>query len=136
MARIRLTSVGVRRQFRGPLHFATQAFAVIIGGWTFYAAVFAVIDVYLLSAIFLCSMLTLAFLYVGWSESAHPTRPSVIDVVLSLCSLSSGIYIVLNSDRIVQRIANLDPLSSADMVVGIVLLILSMAEQEGAMVAA
>lgn len=126
MFKLRLTSLGTRRQLKGLLHFLTQTYAAGIAAWTFYAAVFGSIDAYLLSAVFLCAMLSLAFLNIGASKSASPTRPSPIDILLSSVSIICGLHILLNSERIVLRIANLDPLSPMDMFVGIALLVLTL----------
>lgn len=120
-----LFSLGRRRRFSGWLRWVTTPYAAGIAAWTFYAAIFAVIDVYLLSAIFLSAMLGLVFLCVGASPRSDPTRPSLLDFMLSGLSIGAGIHIGLNAAHIVTRIANLDVLSDVDVFFGSALLLLT-----------
>lgn len=121
-----LFAIGRRRRLTGWLRWVTMPYAAAIAAWTFYAAVFAIIDVYLLSAIFLSAMMGLVFLCVGATPGSDPSRPTVLDFAMSAVSIGAGIHIGLNSATIVTRIANLDPLSDLDVFFGSALIVLTL----------
>ena len=95
--------------------------AAVIAVWVIYAAVFAIIDPWELTAVFLCAMLALVFLLIGPTPDANSERPNVIDWLLAALCMASGIYFFLYSEQFVTRIPLLDPLSGLDILAGTIL---------------
>lgn len=109
------------------------------GGWTGrFAAALAVattvgivlsttvwvVDLHAMTAVALGAMLCLAFLYVAPSEHGDGTRVGWYDYLAAALSLATSAYFYADLQRIVERIALLDPLSVPDLAVGSVLLLL------------
>jgi TRAP transporter 4TM/12TM fusion protein len=121
-----LFSVGVRRRPTGWLAWAVAPLAVALAAYVIVAATVLVITPWALVAIFLCGMMTIAFLSVGALPHSNPDRPSPIDYGLSLASLATGIFFIVKAEEIVNRIALLTPLSPWDLGFGILLVLLTL----------
>jgi TRAP transporter 4TM/12TM fusion protein len=119
-------SVGARRRPRGAVAWLILPFAIAIGVWVIYAALFAFIDPLAHSIIFACGMLALLFLVCGPTPNADTGRPHWTDWPLALLSLACGIYFFLNIREIATRITLLDPLSDADMFFGTAIFLLTL----------
>lgn len=119
-------SVGVRRRPTGWLAWAVTPLAVALAVYVIVAATVLIITPWALVAIFLCGMMTIAFLAVGALPGSDPDRPSVIDYGLSLASLATGIYFIFKVAEIDDRIALLTPLSAWDLGFGILLVLLTL----------
>ena len=118
-------SVGVRRRPRGWLKYVVPPLAVALALYVITAATVLIIAPWALTAIFLCGMMTIAFLVVGASPTSDPNRPSVFDYVLSLASLATGIYFIIKRQEFIDRIALLSPLSDLDICFGILMVLLT-----------
>lgn len=119
-------SVGARRRPDGVVAWLILPFAIAIGAWVIYAALFAIIDPLAHSIIFACGMLALLFLVCGPRPSSHPVRPHWTDWVLSAASLAAGVYFALHVKEISTRITLLDPLSPADMTFGTIIFLVTL----------
>lgn len=77
------------------------------------------------SAVHLFTILVLAFLVYSYSRRKS-TRVSVIDIILVLLVLASGIYFLTNLDRLVERTFEvITPLSNLDLLVALFLLLVT-----------
>jgi TRAP transporter 4TM/12TM fusion protein len=108
-------SVGVRRRPAGWLAWIVAPLAVALAVYVIVAATVLIIAPWALVAIFLCGIITLAFLAVGATPSSDPERPSPLDWALAAASLATLVYFAVNSQEFVDRIALLSPLSAWDL---------------------
>lgn len=106
---------GPRRELTGNTDIAIKVFAAGVTVWTVYAAAFARTDVLPLTIGFLSLMMVLTFLLVAPSTASRSDRINGFDFVLALLSAACGIYFLLHSDTIAERITLLDELSTADI---------------------
>lgn len=119
-------SVGARRRPRGALAFVITPFAILMGLWVIYAALFAIIDPLAHSIIFACGILALLFMVCGPTANSDPVTPHWTDWPLSLLSLASGLYFALHIKEIATRITLLDPLSQWDIFFGSAMLLITL----------
>ncbi|MPZ38768.1 MAG: TRAP transporter fused permease subunit [Rhizobiales bacterium] len=119
-------SVGVRRKPTGWLTWLVTPLAVALAVYVIVAATVLIIAPWELTAIFLCGIITLAFLSVGAFPNSNPERPSVLDYGLALASFATGVYFSLKSQEFVDRIALLSPLSDLDLAFGILMVLLTL----------
>lgn len=117
--------VGCRRSATGWLGIGMGAFAFAVALYVVFAAVWVIIDPWLLAAIFLTAMMALAFLSVGASPNSDASRPSTIDWILSVASVASGIYFALHADVQESRISLLLPLDDMQMLFGTITFLLT-----------
>ncbi len=119
-------SVGCRRDPKGWLNWGLiTPFAFIIGVYVISAATFIIIDPWPLAAVFLLSMMALAFLTVGARPDSDPNKPSVIDWILFGLAMSTGAYFFVVADDIANRISLLWALTPIEMFFGTVAFLLS-----------
>ena len=111
-------SVGQPRKLEGWLAQAVQTLAVGLAIYVILAATVLIIDPWLLTAIFLCGTMSIAFLVVGASGNSDPTRPSVIDYALSLGSFASGVFFFFQSFELSNRIVLLTELTNEQVFFG------------------
>jgi TRAP transporter 4TM/12TM fusion protein len=132
MARVRFWdpaiwfSVGVRRKPSGWLVWLVTPLAVALAVYVIVAATVLIIAPWELTAIFLCGIITLAFLSVGATPNSDPAHPSLLDYALALASFATGVYFALKSTEIVDRIALLSPLSEWDLAFGALMVLLTL----------
>jgi TRAP transporter 4TM/12TM fusion protein len=121
-----LYSIGVRRRLTGWLAFVVAPLAVGLAVYVIAAATVLIIAPWALVAIFLCGMMTIAFLTTGATPTSEPERPTLPDYVLSIASLATGIFFAWNYAEIVDRIALLTPLSNWDLFFGVLIVLLTL----------
>jgi TRAP transporter 4TM/12TM fusion protein len=119
-------SVGVRRQPTGWLTWVVTPFAVALAIYVIVAATILIIAPWEMVAIFLCGIITLAFLSVGATPHSDPSRPSIVDYILAAASFATGAYFAINSQEFVDRIALLSPLSNWDLIFGVLMVLLTL----------
>jgi TRAP transporter 4TM/12TM fusion protein len=118
-------SVGCRRRPAGLIGRLIPPIAVAIAIYVILAATYIIIDPWVLTAVFLAGMMTLAFLTVGATANADTERVPWYDLVLSLLSLASGAYFIAIADSEVQRISLLFPLDDWHLVFGTIICVLT-----------
>lgn len=118
-------SVGVRREPNGWLAWLVTPLAVGLGVFVIVAATVLIIQPWTLTAVFLCGVMTLAFLTVGAGPHANPARPSVIDCLLSLGSFACGVFFAIESETLDQRISLLTELTDAQLYFGVLMVLLT-----------
>ncbi|MGH6768478.1 MAG: TRAP transporter permease [Xanthobacteraceae bacterium] len=119
-------SVGARRKPTGWLVWVVTPLAVALAVYVIVAATVLIIAPWELTAIFLCGIITLAFLSVGAFPTSDPERPSLLDYGFALASFATGVYFSLKSQEFVDRIALLSELSTWDLAFGIVMVLLTL----------
>jgi TRAP transporter 4TM/12TM fusion protein len=118
-------SVGVRRKPTGWLVWLVTPLAVALAVYVIVAATVLIVAPWELVAIFLCGIITLAFLSVGATPHADPQRPSLLDYALAGASFVTGLYFAWNDQEFVDRIALLSPLSNLDLFFGGLMVLLT-----------
>jgi TRAP transporter 4TM/12TM fusion protein len=121
-----LYSIGVRRRLTGWLAQLVAPLAVGLALYVLAAATVLIIAPWALVAIFLCGMMTIAFLTTGANPRSNSERPTLPDFFLSIASLATGIYFAWNYAEIVDRIALLSPLSNWDLFFGVTIVLLTL----------
>jgi TRAP transporter 4TM/12TM fusion protein len=119
-------TVGSPRQLQGWLSQVVKVLSVALAVYVILAATVLIIDPWVLTAIFLCGTMTIAFLVVGASGNADPVHPSPIDYVLSLASFSSGVFFFFQSFELSNRIALLTELTNAQIFFGATMVFLTL----------
>jgi TRAP transporter 4TM/12TM fusion protein len=119
-------SVGCRRRPSGWLKWLIPPFAVAVAIYVILAATYVIIDPWVLTAVFLSGMMTLAFLTVGASANSDTEKVPWYDFLLSLSSLAAGIYFFVIADDEIQRISLLFPLDEWHLVFGTIICVLTL----------
>ena len=122
---VALMAVGRRRTPTGWIRHLVNPYAALVSAWVLYAAVWAIIDPWELTAIFLTAMLALIFLTISASPTAKSQQPPIYDLVFALLSVICTFYFYFRADEIVIRISMLDPLSTLDMIFGTIAFVLT-----------
>lgn len=119
-------SVGARRRPKGVVAWLITPFAIIVGAWVIYAALFAIIDPLAHSIIFACGILALLFLVCGPTPRSDSVVPHWTDWPLSAMSIACGVYFALHVKEISMRITLLDPLSELDIFFGTAIFLITL----------
>lgn len=122
----RAFSEGKKRDLSGPAFKIFISFAFILSLFQIVSVVWGKLDPIQLLATHLSLILILTFLFYSFSKqsgtSATPTFP---DYICSFLALGAGIYFYIHAERISERIPIVDPLSTMDIFVGFVFVLLS-----------
>ncbi|MEZ5650447.1 MAG: TRAP transporter fused permease subunit [Burkholderiaceae bacterium] len=116
---------GARRRPVGWVGSATRVIAALTAGWVIWAAAFSRSDALSLTIIFLTLMLVLGFLTLAPGPNADVGRVPWYDWILSAVSAVAGAWFIAHADAISQRITLLDPLSAADQIAALVVIVLA-----------
>lgn len=119
-------SVGCRRSPTGWIGRVITPLAAAVAVYVILAAVWVVIDPWVMTAVFLSGTMTLAFLTVGATANSDPERVPWFDRLLSLLSLASGAYFVGTAAQEVQRISLLFPLDQWQLIFGTIICLLTL----------
>lgn len=119
-------SVGRPRKLQGWLNHVVKALAVALAVYVILAATVLIIDPWILTALFLCGTMTIAFLVVGATGASDPVNPSVIDYILSAAALSCGVFFYFQSFELSNRIALLTELTTPQVVFGAIMVFLTL----------
>lgn len=107
-------------------------FGLLIGGRFFYLHPFQLRVIHLTFALVITFLSTSFFQYgcsgeasiIKWPFNLFRKIGSICDIVLVILSVVCCIYLLLISQRVIYRLARIDPLTSADIVFGIVTILL------------
>lgn len=116
---------GTKRQLSPGLARILQSIAAIIALGVIYTTTIVYVDLFAMTIVFLSSMLALLFLLYTPGPWGRTSSPGLTDWVLSLTSVAAGIYFLIESDRIVERITLLFPLETPDLLAGSALFFLT-----------
>lgn len=120
-----VTGTGAKRTLAGKLGMAVHGCAALVALAVIYTTTIVYVDLYAMMVVFLSAMLALLFLNVSAGPKGRQDRPSVFDWCLVVASLVVGLYFLVESQRIVERITLLYPLELPDMLAASVLLVLT-----------
>ncbi|WP_119167909.1 TRAP transporter permease [Algihabitans albus] len=107
--------------------WAARAIVIVglaMSGFHLYVAFFGPPDAYVLRSTHLGFALTLAFLMLPWRAKAEAERPGWYDLSMLLGALAAAAYPIVFNDYIVNRMAYVDPLQTADFVLGVTMIVL------------
>ncbi len=119
-------SVGAPRRVGGWLGHAINALAVIIAIYVVLAATVLILDPWVMTALFLCGVMTIAFLVVGATQYSDPERPTIADFILSAASFACGVFFAFQSQFLSERIPLLTELSQLQIFFGGLMILLSL----------
>jgi len=91
-----------------------------------YTGAFGVLDAYLQRTIHVLPLMALSFLIKPTFPKWSTQKNALIDVPLALVSLGIGLYMVLNYDRISTREWYWDPITQADIILGVLTVLLTL----------
>jgi TRAP transporter 4TM/12TM fusion protein len=107
---------------------AIKAAVVVIGVclslFHLYTGGFGVLEAYMQRTIHLMALMMLAFLTFPTKKTWSTKKNAFIDIPLACVCLIIGIYLLINHDRIVGREWYYGPITLADIVLGIILILL------------
>lgn len=122
----RAFSEGEKRDLSGPAFKFFISIAFILSLFQIVSVVWGKLDPIQLLATHLSLILILTFLYYSFSkQSGTSATPTVPDYICSFLALGAGIYFYIHAERISERIPIVDPLSTMDIFVGFVFIVLS-----------
>ena len=99
-------------------------YIVLIGLFHIYTSVFGNFEAYLQRSLHLSMVLPLAYLLWPVSKKASKDKVPWYDFVLALACFAPGAYIVANYWNITTRIVQIDPVTNAQLALGILLVVL------------
>jgi len=99
-------------------------YIVLIGLFHIYTAVFGNYEAYLQRSLHLSMILPLAFILWPVSKKASKDKVPWYDYLLALACFAPGAYIVANYWAITTRIVQIDPVTTSQLVLGILLVVL------------
>jgi TRAP transporter 4TM/12TM fusion protein len=95
-----------------------------LAAFEIYTAPFGTLDPLLQRAIFVSFVLGLTFIYFTFTAGAKSDKVPFYDLILALLSFTSGVYILLNGERIVTRWVGVDPMAPEDIFFTAILVLL------------
>ena len=126
MVKQKAPSNGGIRELTGLSRGFSLAIGVGLAIFTFYTAVHGVFVPLIQRSVHLCAILAMIFLRYPAGRFSPRHRPSVPDFVLAALSLSILIWLLINVDRYMTRIAFVSPMKPLDIAAGLVLMLLIM----------
>jgi len=117
---------GSRRTPGGWVGRIAKPYSALVAAGIVYTTTIEIVDVFAMTIVFLGLMLALVFLYVGATAASSKDRVPWVDLLFAGAALASSAYFWLHNARIITRITLLDPLTTADVVSGSVLLLLTL----------
>jgi len=113
------------RKLEGAARKAMYLYIVLVGLFHIYTSVFGNFEAYLQRALHISMVLPLAFVY--WPASrkrAGEAAVPICDWILAALAFAPGGYVALNYEGITQRIVQIDPVTTTQLVLGVLLLVL------------
>lgn len=126
VAPLALLGTGARRHPAGWAGRIAKPYSALVALGIVYSTTIAIVDVFAMTIVFLGLMLALVYLYVGATPGSSKDRVPAFDLLLAAASLAASAYFWLHNERIITRITLLDPLTTADVVCGSALLLLTL----------
>ncbi len=114
------------RELSGQMRRVVYVYVVLIGLLHLYTAVFGTFEAYLQRIGHLTLVFPLAFWLYPATRHSPKDRVTFVDWLLAVVSVLPGLYAAWQHDAITQRIVSVDPLTTAQLVLGIVLVFMLM----------
>jgi len=99
-------------------YFLAGALGILWSVFQLYAAWNVLLDTMILRGTHVAFALSLAFL-LNPSFKSKPLHSFVVDLALALLGIFVGLHVAIDFERIVERIMSIDPMTTADMFLGI-----------------
>ncbi|PKL02357.1 MAG: C4-dicarboxylate ABC transporter permease, partial [Synergistetes bacterium HGW-Synergistetes-2] len=112
------------RQLRGNTQKLFYVYVVAMGLFHLYTAIFGNYEAYLQRSIHLTWVLPMCFVLYPISSKAPKEYVPLYDWILAFISTLPGIYNMINYTHIIERIAQVDPLTTTQLVMGTLLLVI------------
>jgi len=112
------------RKFSGRLKTILYIYVLAVGLFHLYTSIFGNFEAYLQRALHLSMILPLVFIWWPISKKAPKDSVPVYDWILAALSMLPGIYIAANYWEISTRIVQIDPVTTAQLVLGVLLVVL------------
>jgi len=112
------------RNLTGKIQACMYVYVILMGLFHLYTAVFGTYEAYLQRMIHLTWVLPMAFILYPATKNSPMDRPTWLDWTLAAVSVAPGFYGIMNYGEIVTRITQVDPLTTAQLWLGIILTIL------------
>jgi len=112
------------RKFSGRLKTVIYIYVIAVGFFHLYTSVFGNFEAYLQRALHLSMILPLVFIWWPVSKKAPKDKVPFYDWILAALSVLPGTYIAANYWAISTRIVQVDPVTTAQLVLGILLVVL------------
>ncbi|OUO94379.1 TRAP transporter permease [Cloacibacillus sp. An23] len=112
------------RKLSGLSYKFIYVYFVIIGLFHLYTSIFGAYESYLQKNIHLGLVLPTAFFLFPMYKGAPKDRVPIYDWILGALSAIPSLYVVLNYDDIVLRVVQVDPVTQAQFICGILLFVL------------
>ncbi|MHB9152419.1 MAG: TRAP transporter permease [Spirochaetales bacterium] len=112
------------RKLEGAARKLMYVYIVLIGLFHIYTSVFGNFEAYLQRALHLTMIMPLAFILWPVRKKGPMDRVPWYDVVLALACFAPGAYIVANYWAITSRIVQVDPVTTTQLILGILLVLL------------
>ena len=112
------------RQLKGNTQKLFYIYVVVMGLFHLYTAIFGNYEAYLQRTIHLTWVLPMCFVLYPMTSSGSKDSVPFYDWILAALSTLPGIYNMINYSDIIQRIAQVDPLTPTQLVLGTLLLVI------------
>ena len=112
------------RQLRGNTQKLFYVYVVAMGLFHLYTAIFGNYEAYLQRSIHLTWVLPMCFVLYPISSKSPKEYVPLYDWILAFISTLPGIYNMINYTHIIERIAQVDPLTTTQLVLGTLLLVI------------
>ncbi len=109
------------RTLTGKIQACMYVYVILMGLFHLYTAVFGTYEAYLQRMIHLTWVLPMAFILYPAAKNSPMERPTWLDWTLAAVSVVPGFYGIVNYGDIVTRICQVDPLTPAQLWLGIIL---------------
>ena len=114
------------RKLSGVSYKIMYVYIVIIGLFHLYTSIFGAYEAYLQKNIHLGLVLPLAFILFPMCKKAPSDSVPWYDWILGVAAMMPSLYVVLNYEDITMRIVQVDPVTQAQFILGILLFVLLM----------
>lgn len=112
------------REIKGYIGHAIGAWLAVTAAIHLYFTGFGFPEPLKLASLHLLLAVPPVFLLYPASEGSPKDRPSILDWLLAVCAFLPSLYIYLNPNRVYDRSAFIDPLTSLEVVLGTMLTVL------------
>jgi len=112
------------REIKGWLKWLISILLVAVALFHLYTAIFGVFQPRIQRGIHLMVLLPMAFLFFPATKKSPMDRPTLLDGILALLSVVPPIYIMIANDRLSTRFELLDPVSTIEVVLGLINILL------------
>ena len=112
------------RELQGWQHKALGLWLVIISIFQLYTATAGIFQPRIQRGVHLLFLLPAAFLLFPGSKKSSQSKISILDLCLALLSVFPPLYIILNAERLTERFEFIDPVSTGELVLGTLMILL------------